>query len=259
MSADDAREANEANEARETGWYRNYFGPEYLQIYRFADTNEQRAFLTRALAEYLAGARVLDLPCGHGRHAVHLAQAGAAMHGLDLNRLFLGLARQAAREAEVPLRLARGDMRRTPWADAAFDAAICMFTSLGYFDDPADNQQVLDEFARVVRPGGRFILDLANIDAVRRQKPSASWEKDGVRVDSRYLWDEATKRAGTERRATFADGRTTELSSSVRLYEETEILAMLDRAGWRVEEQRGSYGGGPVDDDSPRRILLCRR
>lgn len=240
-------------------WYRRYFGADYLRIYRLADTAEQLAMLARLLPPPGEVDRLLDLPCGHGRHSVALAERGYRVIGLDLSPVFLDVARHAAAEHEVDPGLVRGDMRRFPFADGAFDLAICLFNSLGYFEAEDDNQRVLAEFGRTVRPGGRLLLDLANIDHVRRQPSHSSWTQDGVTVSSEYQWDEASHRAITRRRAVFREGREERYVSSVRLYEAEEIAARLDDAGWTIAERYGAYSGGPVTAETPRRILDCRR
>lgn len=240
-------------------WYRTYFGPDYLRVYRFADTAEQLAMLARFTAPLARGAKLLDLPCGQGRHAVELAGWGLAVTGLDLNGDLLRVAAAAAAERGVSVCLVRGDMRAFPFADEAFEACICLFTSLGYFDDDAEHQRVLDEFARVTRTGGRLLLDLANIDQVRCQPSASEWTNAGVTVRSEYLWDEATKRSTTLRWATFEDGRRAYFESRVRLFEGAEIEAMLAQAGWRVEDVWGGYDGRPLGPDTRRRILFCRR
>jgi len=239
-------------------WYRRYFGPDYLRIYRLADTAAQLAFLTARLGP-LAPATVLDLPCGHGRHAVPLSRLGLRFVGLDLSLPFLHVAQRAAADGGITLPLVRGDMRWFPFADASFDTAICMFNSLGYFERDEDNPLVLAEFARVIKPGGPFILDLANIDHVRVQPVRSSWEKDGARVATEYRWHEETRRAETVRQVTFDDGRQETYRSLVRLFESDEIEPMLAEAGFTIEAQQGSFDGGSVHPDRPRRILICRR
>ncbi|NUQ00707.1 MAG: class I SAM-dependent methyltransferase [Armatimonadetes bacterium] len=239
-------------------WYERYFGLDYLRIYRLADTAAQLAFLQATLADGLGG-RLLDLPCGHGRHAVELARWGWRVTGVDLSWPFLSTARQAAGANGLSLPLVRADMRAVPLADASFDVAICMFTSLGYFETVAENQRVLAEFARLVRAGGRLLLDLANIDYVRRQPGTSRWEKEGASVASRYHWDESTRRAVTRRHVIFSDGRVEDYQSSVRLFEGDEIGAMLTATGWEVEMVYGSYDRAPLGLEQPRRILLCRR
>jgi SAM-dependent methyltransferase len=242
-----------------TPWYERYFGADYLRIYRLADTEEQLAFLRTVLAPYRGGGWVLDLPCGHGRHCLTLASEGWRLVGLDLSPTFLAVAGRRAAELALPGRLARADMRFVPLADGACAAAICMFTSLGYFDRDAEHQQVLDEFGRVVAAGGRLVLDLANINAVRRQPPGAEWRKDGVQVVSRYLWHEDRRRAETRRTVTFADGRVEHYQSSVRLFEADEIEAMLAAAGFAIETVYGSYRAEPLTETQPRRLLVAVR
>lgn len=239
-------------------WYRRYFGPDYLRIYRLADTAAQLEFLTAVLRP-LAPATVLDLPCGHGRHAVPLSRLGLRFHGLDLSLPFLHVARRAAADGGVTFPLVRGDMRWFPFADGAFDAAICMFNSLGYFERDEDNALVLNEFGRVLRPGATFVLDLANIDYVRVQPGSSSWEKDGARVRTEYLWHEDTRRAETIRRVDFDDGRAETYRSLVRLFEADEIEPLIAAAGFTIETRQGSFVGGEIHRDRPRRIFVCRR
>lgn len=240
-------------------WYQRYFGADYLRIYRLADTAEQLEFLATQTAALPRGSRLLDLPCGHGRHAVELARWDLRVAGADLNPTFLARAAHSAAEAGVRLDLARADMRWFPYADESFDAAICMFTSLGYFDSDEQHARVLAEFARVLVPGGLFILDLANIDAVRSQPAESAWEREGVRVASQYAWREADKRALTTRQVRFPDGREERYASSVRLFEGAEIERLLAAAGLRVRRVLGAYRGGDVTPEQPRRILCCER
>lgn len=242
----------------DVAWYRRYFGPDYLRIYRLADTAAQVAYLTRRLAP-LAPARVLDLPCGHGRHAVPLSQLGLRLTGLDLSWPFLRVAQRAAGDAGVAVRLVRGDMRWFPFADQAFEAGICMFNSLGYFEQDADSAQVLREYGRVLRPGAPFLLDLANIDHVRVQPETSAWEKDGAHVRTRYLWHEATRQAETIREVDFDEGRHETYRSLVRLFEPAEIEPLLEAAGFVIESRQGSFDGAGLGPDQPRLILNCRR
>ncbi|HEX3213864.1 MAG TPA: class I SAM-dependent methyltransferase, partial [Actinomycetota bacterium] len=105
------------------------------------------------------GARLLDLCCGPGRHAVPLAQLGYRVTGLDLSRPLL--ARAAAAAAGQRVGLVAADMRRLPFADGSFDAVLNLFNAFGYLEDEAQDELVLAEVARVLAPGGRFLQELA--------------------------------------------------------------------------------------------------
>ena len=102
--------------------------------------------------------RVLDAPCGHGRIAIPLASDGMAVIGVDRSEAFLDRAAVDADLAGVSLDLRPGDLRELPIDEASVDAALCWFTSFGYFDDDG-NRRALDEFARVLRPGGQLLIE----------------------------------------------------------------------------------------------------
>ena len=126
-----------------------------------------------------AGARVLDVPCGQGRHAHLLAEAGFDVDGLDYSR---DAARPGPRSAAPApaLRYHRGDMRALParWT-ARFDAVVNLFTSFGFFADPRDDARVIAEFARVLKPGGTLIWHGGNRDGVMARFLSRDWWRTG--------------------------------------------------------------------------------
>ena len=99
-----------------------------------------------------AGADVLDVPCGFGRHTLALARAGYRAVGVDRSPPLLDEARRRAGGARWP-KLMRADYRELPFAEESFDAAFNLFTSLGYLGDEED-VKVLAAIRRVLRPGG---------------------------------------------------------------------------------------------------------
>jgi len=120
----------------DANWYETFFDEHWLVISSQTHSQERSA----AEAEFLiaelgleSGQRVLDLPCGHGRHSIELARRGLRVVGVDLNDAPLEMARAAAREFGVQLDLRRVDMREIEFREE-FDAVINMWTSFGYFD-----------------------------------------------------------------------------------------------------------------------------
>lgn len=144
---------------RRPEWFRHFFDTAYVAQLREekspADTRAEVDFLIRRL-RLPRGARILDVPCGYGRHAAALARRGFVVVGVDLSpamiaegrRRFTGISR---------LRLRRGDMRRLAF-HAEFDAVVNLYTSFGYFTR-AQNQAVLGRMARALKPGGRLVVD----------------------------------------------------------------------------------------------------
>ncbi len=116
-------------------------------------TRTEADFLERTL-DPQAGAQLLDVPCGNGRHAIELAARGYQITGLDLSAEFIAEARSAA---ELPIRWVQRDMRSLPWV-AEFDGAYCFGNSFGYLNHD-ETRQFLAAVARALKPGARFIVD----------------------------------------------------------------------------------------------------
>jgi MPBQ/MSBQ methyltransferase len=96
--------------------------------------------------------RALDAGCGTGFQTAILDEMGYVTHGLDLSRQLLRAAR--ARLGRTPL--AQGDVQALPYRDDSFAAVTCCGSTLSYVDDA---RQALAEIARVLRPGGRLLVE----------------------------------------------------------------------------------------------------
>lgn len=237
-----------------TEWFEEWFGEEYLHLYAHRDQQEARdaAQLLARVAPWEAGARVLDLACGSGRHARELVARGAWVVGYDLSRALLHRARSA-----VASPLVRGDMRALPFEAARFDLAVSLFTSFGYFAEETQDRAVLTEVARVVRRGGRFVLDFLHAARVRSALvPHEEMTLDGRKVAiERRLSDDGC--FVVKEIHLLDQGRS--FVERVRLYTAEELGRMFDDAGFRVERHLGGYDGAPLTAAAPRVILVGTR
>ena len=132
-----------------------FLGPAYLRNAFTKGTEQEVAFLVDAL-KLDPAARVLDVGCGPGRHALALARRRIDVVGVDLSEDFVALARAAAAD-DLSARFEVGDVRDLAY-DAEFDAVICLcqggFGLLGGREEP----QAFERIAAAVRPGGRLAL-----------------------------------------------------------------------------------------------------
>jgi SAM-dependent methyltransferase len=204
----------------------------------------------------VAGARILDLGCGHGRIANRLAARGARVTGLDATPLFLDRAREDAARRGVDVDYVAGDMRALPWA-WRFDAVVSWFTAFGYFDD-AQNRAVLAEVHHALRPGGRFLVDMNHKDGLLpRWLPSSVIDVGGALQIEERTFDPLTGRAHT-RRTTVRDGRVHRAEYHVRMFGFTELRDWLLDAGFRSVEGRAG-DGGRLTAESRRMIVIATR
>ncbi len=243
-------------------WWRSYFDGGYLNEYSpVFDLIEERQQVAR-LAELLAlphGSRVLDLACGQGRHAHLLAEAGFVVDGLDYSREMLKAAK--ARGTGKTLRYTRGDMRRLPlrWT-RRFDGVVNLFTSFGFFDDPADDALVLRQVARVLKRGGVFVWQGGNRDGLtERFLRGDEWRTaDGTVVRQERNFDPVsglltisstwTRRRAVERRV-----------HRIRLYTATHLAALAGDAGLELVEAFDSFASRPLRRASHEMLLVLRR
>src|SRR5205814_2416582 len=163
-------------EEPDSEWWRSWFGPGYLALYDeyLAQRTPVEIDQLEALVELRPPQRILDLPCGQGRHAIELARRGYDVTGADLSPYLLSVAEERGRARGVRVRWLSADMRR-PIAGETFDIVLNLFTSLGYFADEADDRKVVRSAASMLVPGGRFVLEVINGERVMARFQEEEW------------------------------------------------------------------------------------
>lgn len=248
-------------------WYVEAFGPLYLRVYPHRDDAEAEAHapLLCRLLEVVAPDRVLDVGCGAGRYARALARRGLRVTGLDLSPTLLAEARQRSPGTPGTPDYVHGDSRNLPF-HRQFEAAISMFTSFGYFEDPEDDLRFLRGVRRALVPGGRLVLDYLNQAHVRANLvPQTEAQTGSLRLHmNRRIEESSPSGPCVLKHVCAVDARTGALSSeyeeSVRLYTAEELDALLDEAGLEpVGERLGDLEGTPFDSASPRLVRVARR
>ena len=240
--------------------FEGVFGDDYLHFYGpdlTHDRNQREAEVVWRLLSLQEGATVLDLGCGHGRIAVELAKRGGLLTGLDASAKFIGLAREAAAAAGLQINFIEGDMRRLPW-QGEFDAIVIWFTTFGYFDDE-DNEQVLGQAARALKPGGRLLIEQIHRNAVLHQdipQHLVVQRGDDLMVDL-VDYDVLAERATTER-ITVRNGHVRRTNYSIRLYGFAELARLLRAAGFQAVEGFGR-DGVPLTTHSRRLLTLATK
>jgi SAM-dependent methyltransferase len=231
----------------ETSWFESFFGEDYFEIYADAFPAERTTMEVEAVVELLGvepGARILDLACGHGRHAIPLAQRGFHVTGYDLSEVFLDRAEADAKAAGVEIEWIRGDMRELPF-DREFEAVINLYTAFGYFADPDDDLRTLQGIQRALEPGGQLLLETLHRDGLLARFRPKITERTGSGVAS-SVGAASSPPPGTVASNAALSGSTADASSSspaarsssLPLLSESRIPTSPSRAGLlgRIEE-----------------------
>ncbi|HYV99121.1 MAG TPA: class I SAM-dependent methyltransferase, partial [Gemmatimonadaceae bacterium] len=203
------------------------------------------------------GARILDCPCGQGRHATLFADAGYDVTGADYSRPLL---RVAQRDAGRGTTFVRADARELPkrWT-GRFDAVFSLGASFGFFATPAEDAATLASYARVLGPGGVLVLHAANRDGVVSHFIEKDWweTESGTLVLHEREFDPLS---GVLTVRVQLRGRSvTKRAYRMRLYTPTTLAERCAQAGLVVTEVFDGWRDRPVRRRSGEMVLVASK
>lgn len=150
-------------------WFAEWFdSPYYHLLYQNRNDEEAKVFIEKLCAHLQLAPQtaVLDLACGKGRHSITLAKLGFQVTGADLAPNSIQLAKEAQHALALDkLQFVVHDMREA-LPNQHFGAVFNLFTSFGYFDDLAANQQVCEAISQMLDPNGLLVIDFLNAQKV---------------------------------------------------------------------------------------------
>jgi len=204
------------------------------------------------------GERVLDVGCGTGRHAHELARRGIDVHGIDISRRFVDIARSRAGDERndglqavrsSPPTFERGDARSMGFDDE-FDAVICLCQgAFGMMTAEGEDDAVVAGMARALRTGGRLALSAFNAYF------AVKYHEDAV-------FDAATgvSHEVTEIRSESGEARSVELWTGC--YTPRELHLLLGVHGLDVDSissvEPGAYGSAPANIESTEFLAIAQ-
>jgi SAM-dependent methyltransferase len=203
------------------------------------------------------GARVLDIPCGPGRHVVPLAAHGLEVCAVDLNQAYLAEARKRLGAAQLNAELICADMREFMRADT-FDLALNLYTSFGYSSDPADDRLILGNLRRSLRPQGQLVLEL-----VTRETAVASGPRTHDLGQGRSIVEHAqlVQDGAVIQRSWQLHGPAGERSWTAwhRLYSSAALVELLGQCGFADVAVYGGFDGRAFSAANDGAVLVGRR
>ncbi len=202
---------------------------------------------------------MFDLACGPGRYAVPLAKAGFAVTGVDRTRFLLDQARQHADREAATIEWIERDMRDFARPEA-FDLAINLFTSFGYFDDWSENRRVLENVLASLKPGGAFIFDHLGKELLAQRFTatlSESLEDGTILVRRHRIIDDWSQ---IEIDWILLEGeRATTFRIRHWLYSGPELRELLTSVGFVGVQLFGSFDAAPYAPGAQRLIAVARK
>jgi SAM-dependent methyltransferase len=196
------------------------------------------------LARLKKGARVLDAACGQGRHSLEFARRGFQATGVDITEAYVREASRLARRLKNAA-FEKGELRDLYRFQGGFDLVINLFTSFGYYQRAADNQESLRQMALALKPGGLLAMEILPRETLDLDFSEKSWDRTskGFLLQERR-WVEGGRKLRNDI-LWIGKGREREAMSEIFVYSKDELAAMFRRAGLKAVKCYRNYEGRP--------------
>jgi len=202
------------------------------------------------------GAAILDMGCGPGRHSLELARRGFQVTGVDRTAYFLKRARENAEFEELSVEFVQSDMRAFE-RPASFNVALSLYTTFGYFAEPAENQAVLSNIYKSLEQAGRLIVDVTGKEVLARIFREKNWQEldntffiEQRRVSKNWSWIE-------NRWILINDQQRIDYNVSHWVYSASELVSMLSECGFETVDIFGGLDGSPYDQNATRLVAVA--
>jgi SAM-dependent methyltransferase len=210
-------------------------------------------FLEKAF-DVKPGARLLDVPCGNGRHSIELARRGYRVTGIDLSDEFLAAAR-----AELEADWRKGDMRALDLEPASFDGAFCFGNSFGYLDY-AGVAAFLSALAGALKSGAKLVIETGvTAESILPTIVQKRWHRlDDLMIlsENRYdPWESCLNIHYTFVRGSVIETRPT----ASYVFTSADLRRMLNTAGFETLSFHGGMAGESYQLGSPRLVITTQR
>ncbi|MBL7922400.1 MAG: class I SAM-dependent methyltransferase [Bacteroidia bacterium] len=238
---------------RSAEWFKDWFNsPYYHLLYNNRNQDEAGFFIDNlcSLLQLEENARVWDLACGKGRHAIALNKKGLNVIGTDLSGNSI---KEASQFSSDTLDFYVHDMR-DPFRINYFDAVFNLFTSFGYFENYNDNYTVFKNIAKALKPNGIFVLDFFNTKKVMTGlKPTYTEQRGDItfKIEKKIIDKAILKRIEFTN-----EGKDYYFEESVSLFMKNDFEDFAQKAGLKIEKVFGNYKLDNFDQQSSERLII---
>ncbi len=242
-------------------WWRTFFSGMIVESWLKSTTAEQ----TRQEADFIRetlrvppSARLLDVPCGGGRHCHALAELGYHMTGVDISAEFLEAANAPAGVGPGTIAWEHREMRDLPW-QGALDGAYSFGNSFGYLDDEG-NAAFLKAVANALKPGARFVLETGYVaETLLPVLQERAWYPVGdMLMLSHRRYDPIEGRLHVEY-LHIRNGERDRRTMSARIHTCREVFRLLADAGFTDMQAYGSLAKEPFRLGSNRLLMVATK
>ena len=237
-------------------WFHTWFNSHYYhQLYHHRSHEEAEHFIKNLYTRLNAppGSKMLDIGCGRGRHAFYLNKHGFNVTGIDLS---IASIQHALRYENERLHFYVHDMRHL-YYNNAFDVALNLFTSFGYFETDDEHVEALKTFNKALKQGGTLVLDFFNVVKVRSKLiPDSITTVENVDF---YIHREIVDKKIIKAITFEEHNKTYNFKESVSAYGVDDFKRLFMQSGFDIMDIYGDYTLEKFDEEtSDRLIFICK-
>jgi SAM-dependent methyltransferase len=236
----------------------------WKDMYPYLFTEERFSRAPEEVEKILAltkpeGKTALDLCCGPGRCSIAMAAAGFKVTGVDRTEFLLDKAVETANAARITIEWIQMDMRDFIRADA-FDLALNVWTSFGYFDDKDEDLQVLSNILTNLKPGGVCLIEVLGKERLAKmfQPTTSSVLPDGTEIIQRHEIVDDWTRIQNEW-ILIRNGRVKRYKLNLTVYSGQELRDRLEQSGFTDVKLYGNLDGEEYGLNAQRLIAVARK
>ncbi|MFC1577302.1 class I SAM-dependent methyltransferase [Candidatus Omnitrophota bacterium] len=219
-------------------WWKDFFNDVYMVTDARSICDKELTRREVDLLETTLGLnkrdKLLDLCGGYGRHSLELGRRGYRnVSVLDYSDYLIRLGKRMAKKTGLDIKFYRSDARSTGFGNDSFTAVAVMSNSFGYFPRDDDNLRILKEVRRILKKGGRLLLDLADPEYIKRNLTPVSWheaQKNIIVCREREMKGDLVR--AREIVLSKKDGLIQDKTYCERLYGKKKIVSLLKNAGF---------------------------
>ncbi|MCF6181329.1 class I SAM-dependent methyltransferase [Lutibacter sp.] len=233
-------------------WFVSWFNTKYYHtLYKNRDDDEAQLFMKNIVAflNLKKNAKLLDLGCGKGRHAIFLNSLGFNVVGADLSSNSIAYAKQFENKT---LHFYEHDMR-VPFK-SKFDAIFNLFTSFGFFEDDAEDIKILENIKNGLNKNGIAIIDFMNAKKVNENLiPFEEKTIDGITFKMHRFIENGFVHKQIK---FFADGKNHEFIEKVKLIDFKKAEFYMKTVGFTIKHKFGNYQLEDFNEATSDRLIL---
>jgi ubiquinone/menaquinone biosynthesis C-methylase UbiE len=241
-------------------WFKDWFNtPEYLSVYQHHNESDAEEHIKLILenVRISSKAKILDMACGAGRHAILLAKKNYDVTAIDLSENLLSIAKQTAERENLSINFVQSDIRKFNSTDT-FDLILNLFTSFGYFETDEENFTVLKKAYDLLIYEGYFVLDFFNSEYLANNL--VEYSREFLEDEEIHLYRKIKDGRVIKKIVISRNGKLRQFEESVRMFTKDKLADAITKIGFDIYKTFGDFLGNEFDNvNSPRLIMICKK